>query len=87
MGSIGLQKPDVRLEDLPEDARQLELGYWVGKPYWGRGYAPEAARALPLAFTTFPVISCSTRCSPFAISSYGNSLHPARMWVEALSGS
>lgn len=46
VGSIGLQKPDVRLEDLPEDARQLELGYWVGKPYWGRGYAPEAARAL-----------------------------------------
>lgn len=46
VGSIGLKEPDARLEDLPEDARQLELGYWVGKPYWGRGYAPEAARAL-----------------------------------------
>lgn len=23
-----------------------ELGYWIGKPYWGRGYATEAARAL-----------------------------------------
>jgi [ribosomal protein S5]-alanine N-acetyltransferase len=23
-----------------------ELGYWIGKPYWGRGYASEAARAL-----------------------------------------
>ncbi|MGC9359020.1 MAG: GNAT family N-acetyltransferase [Anaerolineae bacterium] len=23
-----------------------ELGYWIGIPYWGRGYAPEAARAL-----------------------------------------
>lgn len=23
-----------------------ELGYWVGKPYWGQGYASEAARAL-----------------------------------------
>lgn len=46
VGSIGLKEPDVRLEDLPEDARQLELGYWIGKPYWGRGYAPEAARAL-----------------------------------------
>lgn len=23
-----------------------ELGYWIARPYWGRGYAPEAARAL-----------------------------------------
>ena len=23
-----------------------EMGYWIGKPYWGRGYATEAARAL-----------------------------------------
>jgi RimJ/RimL family protein N-acetyltransferase len=23
-----------------------ELGYWIGEPYWGRGYATEAARAV-----------------------------------------
>lgn len=23
-----------------------ELGYWIGKPYWGNGYATEAARAV-----------------------------------------
>jgi RimJ/RimL family protein N-acetyltransferase len=23
-----------------------ELGYWIGKPYWSRGYATEAAQAL-----------------------------------------
>ena len=23
-----------------------ELGYWIGKPYWGQGYASEAARAV-----------------------------------------
>ena len=35
------------------DARPqgLELGYWIGEPYWGRGYATEAAHALvDLAF-------------------------------------
>lgn len=23
-----------------------EMGYWIGKPYWGQGYATEAARAV-----------------------------------------
>jgi RimJ/RimL family protein N-acetyltransferase len=23
-----------------------EIGYWIGKPYWGRGYATESAAAL-----------------------------------------
>lgn len=27
-------------------AGELELGYWIGKPYWGRGYATEAGRAV-----------------------------------------
>jgi [ribosomal protein S5]-alanine N-acetyltransferase len=27
----------------PQDAN-AELGYWLGVPYWGRGYATEAAR-------------------------------------------
>lgn len=28
------------------EARSAEIGYWIGKPYWGRGFATEAARAL-----------------------------------------
>ncbi|MGZ3364981.1 MAG: GNAT family N-acetyltransferase [Caulobacteraceae bacterium] len=24
----------------------LEFGYWIGRPYWGRGFATEASRAL-----------------------------------------
>jgi RimJ/RimL family protein N-acetyltransferase len=31
--------------------RGLELGYWIGEPHWGHGYATEAAHALvDLAF-------------------------------------
>jgi RimJ/RimL family protein N-acetyltransferase len=30
----------------PQGQRHAELGYWIGKPYWGRGYATEAARAV-----------------------------------------
>jgi len=26
--------------------RRAELGYWIGRPFWNRGYATEAARAL-----------------------------------------
>ena len=28
------------------DVDHAELGYWIGKPYWGRGYATEAVTAL-----------------------------------------
>ncbi len=38
VGAIGLMISN-------EDAR-AELGYWIGKPFWGQGYATEAARAL-----------------------------------------
>ncbi len=46
----------VRLEDgalvgaiglaFARDDGHAELGYWIGVPYWGRGYATEAARAV-----------------------------------------
>lgn len=32
--------------DMTDRADECELGYWLGKPFWGRGYMPEAARAL-----------------------------------------
>ena len=35
MGMIGLHTED-----------DFEFGYWLGKPFWGRGYATEAARRL-----------------------------------------
>ncbi|MCM3707007.1 MULTISPECIES: GNAT family N-acetyltransferase [Cytobacillus] len=26
--------------------RRAEIGYWIGKPYWGKGYGTEACRAV-----------------------------------------
>lgn len=31
---------------LPSTEASAELGYWIGKPWWGHGYATEAAEAL-----------------------------------------
>lgn len=30
----------------PCDDGSAEIGYWIGKPWWGQGYATEAANAL-----------------------------------------
>ncbi len=30
----------------PQSDGSAELGYWIGKPYWGQGFATEASRAL-----------------------------------------
>lgn len=32
--------------DMTERDDECELGYWLGEPFWGRGYMPEAAKAL-----------------------------------------
>lgn len=36
VGGVGLQP----------DGEELELGYWIARPYWGLGFATEAARAV-----------------------------------------
>lgn len=32
--------------DMTDKDDECELGYWLGKPFWGRGYMPEAAEEL-----------------------------------------
>ena len=32
--------------DMTERDDECELGYWLGEPFWGRGYMPEAAMEL-----------------------------------------
>ena len=44
IGCVGFNTGDAANMSLGD--HELELGYWVGKPYWGRGYATEAARAM-----------------------------------------
>jgi RimJ/RimL family protein N-acetyltransferase len=39
IGSVGLREIDL-------EHRQAELGFWIGRDWWGQGYAREAARAV-----------------------------------------
>lgn len=32
--------------DLTDQDNECELGYWIGKEFWGKGYVPEAANEL-----------------------------------------
>lgn len=44
VGAIGLQKDKLN--------NSAELGFWIGKPYWGKGYATEAGkRVIRYAFS------------------------------------
>ena len=44
IGSIELKRKGHT--DMTEQEDECELGYWLGKPFWGRGYMPEAAAEL-----------------------------------------
>ena len=41
IGSIGFHR-----NDLAEAEDEYELGYWIGKPFWGKGLIPEASREM-----------------------------------------
>ncbi|TWG98982.1 RimJ/RimL family protein N-acetyltransferase [Mesorhizobium sp. J18] len=48
---------------LDSKAGGLELGYWIGHKYWGRGYATEAAHALvDLAFRATEIDKLHVAC-------------------------
>ncbi|MDO5893929.1 GNAT family N-acetyltransferase [Agrobacterium sp. Azo12] len=56
MGCCGLE-PD------PDDPGAVELGYWLGEPYWNNGYTTEAAHALiDMAFRTRDIDFIDARC-------------------------
>jgi len=41
IGSIGFHRNDLANQD-----DEYELGYWIGKPFWGQGLIPEASREM-----------------------------------------
>lgn len=41
VGSVGLHR-----KDLAQREDEYELGYWIGKEFWGQGLIPEAAREI-----------------------------------------
>ena len=60
MGRIGSRILPTR----PGRAARCSLGYWLGQPYWGEGYATEAAHGLIdaiFSFTDIGEIQASTR--------------------------
>ena len=47
IGSMSLdfeEIPDPK--DSSKQLHQAEIGYWIGRPYWGQGLAPEGTQAL-----------------------------------------
>jgi len=53
-----------------EDGRTVELGYWLGEPFWNQGYATEAAHALiDMVFRTRDIEQIDARCRVMNIPS------------------
>ncbi len=44
IGSIGLIAPAQSHTEANET--EMEIGYWIGVPFWGNGYIPEAVKAI-----------------------------------------
>lgn len=48
----------------------VDLGYWLGRPYWGKGYTTEAAQALiDLSFTRLGVERVTANCRAINLAS------------------
>ena len=46
IGAIELKLYGSRGNDLATNDDECEVGYWLGKPFWGQGIMPEAAREM-----------------------------------------
>lgn len=47
--NIAIGAIELKLNGTTDKAKtddECELGFWIGKPFWGKGYVPEASQAL-----------------------------------------
>jgi len=76
---------------MPAADGSAEIGYWIGKPWWGRGFATEAAQALVrycFASAGFGRLTCchfiDNPASARVISKLGfRRIGPCTAWCEA----
>lgn len=61
----------IRLSHKPGE--QPDLGYWVGEPFWGKGYATEAVRGL---------LAASASIAPVVIAKAISTNHASRAVLE-----
>lgn len=62
LGLCGL-RPTVKV-------KAVDLGYWLGRPHWGQGFATEAAQAVvDLAFTTLDIECVWANCRAINLAS------------------
>lgn len=55
IGYIGLRSPDMDFDYATPG--ELEIGFWLDVPFWGKGYIPEAIKALEKF--AFEELNCS----------------------------
>ncbi len=48
VGSIGISPGRTK-----EQNGELEIGYWIGRPFWGNAYVPESVRAVLSLYFAF----------------------------------
>jgi ribosomal-protein-alanine N-acetyltransferase len=76
---------------MPDHSRSAEIGYWIGKPWWGQGFATEAARAViahSFASAGFERVTCGhfidNPASGKVIAKLGfQFVRVDRLWCEA----
>lgn len=62
---------EISLHSRNHDHKLSELGYWIGEPYWGQGYATEAIAAIvDYGLTKFTIDEIQASCDQGNIASH-----------------